>query len=243
MKWIYKTLLLSLFSAISYAKEINVYLKFNDPALARVVSQFNNYLETKGIFNKYQLRPFLDKHPLHLTLFLASYPDDRLGDLKQAVAALARRWGPIKLKTTTIFLTKSNYVMLDIDNNRQANGQNSLLQQLSDETVMRLSGLRDLNAAIPLWAESIPEKRRAFTIYGSPNVFFEYNPHFSLMAAVWRDPLQAISFQKEITQLIDSYPFPKLRTGSMAIALGYVDSFGQITEELASFPLGKKTAA
>ncbi|WP_174905294.1 hypothetical protein [Legionella gratiana] len=85
----------------------------------------------------------------------------------------------------------------------------------------------------------MPEKRKAFLRYGSPNVFFEYSPHFTLMAKHFRNPSQAKQFQNEMSQLIQSYNFPKILTQSSVIAMGYVDSFGQITQEIERIKLPK----
>src|SRR5207245_1990032 len=95
------------------------------------------------------------------------------------IAQIAKSWKPIKLKTTSIFLTPGGFVMLGIDMTKQSSGQNHRIQQLSDKLISQLSKLRDFKASIPAWAESIPAKRKAFISYGSPNVFFEFDPHLS----------------------------------------------------------------
>ncbi|EEZ97021.1 conserved hypothetical protein [Legionella longbeachae D-4968] len=122
--------------------------------------------------------------------------------------------------------------MLDVDNSNQANGHNPELQRLSDQITMELTELRNFKAPTPGWTTSMPDKRKAFLRYGSPNVFFEYNPHFTLMAKHFIDPIQAKQFQQEMSQLIQSYKFPKILSQSSVIAIGYVDSFGQITQEI-----------
>lgn len=61
--------------------------------------------------------------------------------------------------------------MLDVDNSNQANGQNPELQRLSDQITMELTELRNFKAPTPGWTTSMPDKRKAFLRYGSPNVF------------------------------------------------------------------------
>lgn len=238
MKLICKVLILFIIPLCLFAKEINVYLRFDDPNLLQTVKQFNDYLESKSILSRYNIEPFLGNHPMHITLYLTAYPEKNLVELKQRVAAIARTWPAIGFKTTNIFLTAGNYVMLDLDMARQEDGQNHLLQQLSDKVIFRLSNLRDFNAKIPDWAESIPEKKKAFMRYGSPNVFFEFSPHFSLMAKNFSDPVEQQAFQREMKQLIGEYDFPEMNISSAVIGVGYVNSFGQVTEELAAYPLG-----
>jgi hypothetical protein len=219
-----------------YAKQVNVYLKFDEHELSQSIRAFNTYLDDNYIFSKYEIQPFLDQHPLHITLYLAAFTDDHIPMIKERVAEIAAHSTPVPIKTTKLVVTEGNYVMLDLDNN-QIKGKNLPLQQLSDLITLNLNLLRDTDAKIPDWAQSIPGKRKAFERYGSPNVFFEYSPHFSLMAKVFSDSTQAKQFQQEMAMLIDQYPFPESITTSFAIGIGYVNAFGQITEELAVYPL------
>lgn len=232
MKLLFKVLLLYLMAIYSYAKEVNVYLLFETPELYQAITEFNAYLEKNNIFARYQIEPFLRHHPLHSTLFLADYSEDRIEELKHRVTKIAKHWHPITIKTSQLFVTSGNYVMLDIDNTNRIKGQNPELQRLSDQMTMALTELRYFDAQIPDWIVSIPEKRKAFLRYGSPNVFFEYSPHFTLMAKDFPDPIQARQFQNEMSQLIQSYYFPEILAQSSVIAIGYVDSFGQITQEI-----------
>lgn len=237
MKLLFKIALFFFIPGIIFAKNVNVYLKFDDPALHQAIQRFNNYLKANTILSRYGIEPFLNHHPMHLTLFLASYPEDNVNAIKEQVALIAQKWKPIDILTTQIFVTAGNYVMLDLNRERQTNGQNHQLQQLSDEVVMKLTNLRDFNAETPDWAQSIPEKKNAFWRYGSPNVFFEFNPHFSLMAKNFDDPVVQHVFQDEMKQLINAFHFPEYQTRSSIIGIGYVDSFGQITEEIAHYSL------
>jgi hypothetical protein len=127
--------------------------------------------------------------------------------------------------------------MLDVDMSKQPNGENHPLQQLSDEVIMKLSHLRDFNAPIPIWAESIPEKKKAFNFYGSPNVFFEFSPHFSLLAKNFSTLEEQINFQKEMKQLVQEYNFKAISTEAAVIGIGYSDDFGQVIEEIEQYHL------
>ncbi|KTD59013.1 2'-5' RNA ligase family protein [Legionella shakespearei] len=221
-----------------FAKDINVYLRFDDSKLYQEIKKFNNFLDSKGVFSRYQIEPFQDHHPSHITLYLATYPEEHKEEIKMQVASFAKKKRPVQVIARHLSVTAGNYVMLDLDMGKQESGENHPVQRLSDEMVMRLTNLRDFNAKIPVWAESIPEKKKAFMNYGSPNVFFEFNPHFSLMAKNFDDPKEQARFQKEMTQLVAEYDFPDVLTESSAIGIGYVNSFGQVTEEIASYPLG-----
>lgn len=223
----------------TYAKDIDVYLKFDETALTQSITAFNSYLADKNIFTKYQIHPFLEQHPLHITLYLAAFTDDKLPIIQKYIAKIAMHSSPISVKANKIFLTASNYVMLDIESDELKEGINPALQHLSDHVTVKLNPLRNPNAQIPDWVQSIPAKRKAFQRYGSPNVFFEYDPHFSLMAKVFTDKRQEQQFQQEMTQLITEYRFIPITIQPVSIGIGYVNSFGQITEELANYPLAR----
>lgn len=231
--------MLVLLPSCLFAKEINVYLRFDEQSLHQALKKFNKFLDSKAVLSRYQIEPFLEHHPSHITLFLASYSEENMGEVKKQVTSIAKQWHPLTVTATHIFLTPGNYVMLDLDMARQPDGRNHPLQQLSDEMVMKLTNLRDFNAQIPAWAESISEKKKAFLRYGSPNVFFEFSPHFSLMAKNFDDPEEQARFQNEMNQLIREFDFPEIITESSVIGIGYVNSFGQITEEIASYRLDK----
>lgn len=218
------------------SEQINVYLKFNNPRLTQEVQQFNSYLKTHNIFSKYDIKPFLEKHPLHITLYLADYEPNSLEKIKNAVAHLAKEPAAITIHLHNIYITPSHYVMLGI-NPSLTEEPYSALQQLSDKTVISLASLRDSNAAIPAWAEIIPTKKKAFATYGSPNVFFEYDPHFTLMAKEFTNPDTARAFQHEMQTLIEKYRIHQVKITATDIGIGYVNPFGQITKEIASYPV------
>lgn len=241
MKLLIKAFAIFLVTFSAYAKKVNVYLLFDAPELHQSIQEFNLYLKKNKLLTRYQIEPFLTHHPLHITLFLADYPEEHIKELQKRVSKIAKHWHPIQIKTSQI-VTAGGYVMLDIDNTNRTNGQNPELQRLSDEITMELTELRDFNAPIPNWATSIIEKRKAFLRYGSPNVFFEYSPHFTLMAKHFIDPTQAKQFQQEMSQLIQSYNFSKILTQSSVIGIGYVNSFGQITQEIQRIKLNNQKA-
>lgn len=231
------SLFLLIWAQCSSAVPINVYLRFDDPKLYQAVEGFNAFLESKSVLTRYQIEPFLRKHPLHTTLYLASYPDVHLKEIKRRVKRIAKQWAPIQLKTGLLSITPGNFVMLDVDLTKYASGQNHSLQQLSDVMVSQLSNLRNFKALPPDWVQSFPGKKKAFLNYGSPNVFFEFTPHFSLMAKYFADTEEQTRFQNELTELIKEYSMDEINTESALIGIGYVDKFGQVTKEIAAYPL------
>lgn len=225
------------YSTHSFCEQINVYLKFGNHKLAQEIQQFNAYLDNHGVFSKYDVRPFLENHPLHITLYLADYNNVSIEKLKTMTRHLARKARPITLELNKIYATSGSYVMLSIKPVNTRDVPYSALQELSDKTVINLAPLRDPDATIPVWAANLPEKIRAFRQYGSPGVFFEYEPHFTLMAKNFAKPETAMEFQQDMQTLIGEYHFPQFTIDATEIAVGYVDEYGQIIEEIASYSL------
>lgn len=226
-------------------RSVNVYLELDNLAVYQSIEQFNQFLKSKGIFKKYDMEPFLHAYPLHITLYLTDYPDKNIPQLVKRVAFLAKFWQAGALKTTSFYVTEGNYVMLGIDLAPEPDGSNPYLQQMSDEVVLQLNALRDHKAPIPDWAMNNAVKRQAFSLYGSPNVFFEYTPHITLMAKAFKTAEEAAAFHDDMAAIIKEYrQFKPLRFNASAIGVGYTDAFGQITQPFAHFKLSlhsKKT--
>ncbi|WP_133134111.1 2'-5' RNA ligase family protein [Legionella rubrilucens] len=228
----------------AFARSVNVYVELDNLAVYQSIEQFNHFLKSKGVFKKYQIEPFLHAYPLHVTLYLADYPDKNIPQLVKRVAFLAKFWHAVELKTTSLYVTEGNYVMLGIDLPHQERGGNHYLQQMSDEAVLQLNSLRDNTMPIPDWAMNNPVKRQAFSLYGSPNVFFEYAPHITLMAKPFKNATEAAAFHEEINTLIKEYRQLKpLQFKASAIGIGYADALGQITQPFAHFKLSLRKKA
>jgi len=221
----------------SHAELINVYLKIKNQKLNQALSLFNRYLETNNIFTQYHFKPFIDQFPLHITLYMASFSKGQLPEIKEKISKIVKYWPVHSVNASKIVLKSGGYVMLLIENTPFDDGHNSILQQLSDALTTELYNLRDRNVTIPEWAQSDSCKRKAFKYYGSPGVFFAYEPHISLMLKTFHDERKRKAFLKKISYLIDSYTFPKIKIHITEVGIGFADSNGQIKKEITSFPL------
>lgn len=231
----------ALLCSLAQAQFINVYVKYDDQVIKSKIDHYNQFLEGKGFFNKYQLRPFLENYPLHTSLYISEYQPNNEQLLIERAKKLAAESSSFSIKTTDLIISSGNYVMLDVALPVKACGCNHSLQQLSDKAVLALYGLHDRTAPIPDWAKKIPSKLAAFKRYGSPNVFFEFSPHFTLMATNFNTAEQSTAFQAEAKQLSDLFIKEQgafnFSLTAVAIGVGYVNEFGQITKELVLFPL------
>ncbi|MDF1797281.1 MAG: hypothetical protein P1U63_12165 [Coxiellaceae bacterium] len=131
--------------------------------------------------------------------------------------------------------------MLAVKLEKQPNGNNHPLQAMSDQIAMLLSPIRNKHAPMPSWVRSMTEKKKAFDHYGSPNVFFEFSPHFSILAKNFTDRDSEKSFQQQLFRFVQSHQqaYARKRVTAVAteIGVGVVNSFGQVTKVLTSFPL------
>jgi len=222
----------ALISNASYATNlsINVYLKLKpENQVASLITDFNHFLQKKEILGRYHIIPFLNKHPLHVTLYLTTYEERRIPQIMKQVQVLAKWQKKIPISTRQFITNDNGYVMLTVKDNDQ-------LQQLSNKTINLIANLRDKKALIPAWAAKNPQKAEAFEQYGSPNVFANFKPHFSIFDAEQQDTKLYEQLQKLIIQFSKKYQI-HVNATAFAIGIGIADPQGQIVNELALFKL------
>ena len=217
-------------------RDIDIHLSVSNKIKLQI-ENFNKYLTKSGILKKYNITPFLKNHPIHITLYLTNYNVDKVNDIKAEVKKIASHWKKFKIKTTYINPSKSSFVMLEVDSSKQKNGDNNKLQQFSDEVIFNLIKYRNKKAPIPGWAKAFPPKEKSFELYGTPNAYIEFAPHFSILAGSFKNQKQKEQFLKEMTKLVSEYKYKPVEAEVLSIGVGYVDSFGQVTEEIINYPL------
>lgn len=163
-------------------------------------------------------------HAIHATLYLTDYSDDAIADLKTTVEAIAADWSRFPLTARGIEVTPSNWVFVGIEKTND-------LQRLADQVVLAAAPLRDQSVAAPAWMQNFPDKLPAFERYGSPNVFEQFSPHFTLLANEDSPNLQAfVAWAKEAK--------PTATGSVVGIGIGRADANGQIEEILAEYRFG-----
>lgn len=108
--------------------------------------------------------------------------------------------------------------MLDAENN-------GIIQGLADEVTVRLNKYRATDAKVPDWAKSIPEKVKSFNLYGSPNVFMNFDPHITLLTP--EDPAKIDTFTSK-------YNFKPFKAKVIGIGIAQVDDLGQAKDIIYS---------
>lgn len=237
-------LILSCLVFSGFAADLNIYLKYQEQGLTEQIKEVNQSLSNKGIFKKYNIVPFLENYPLHTTLYLAAFKEAELIALLDRVNNLSQQFSAFEMQLDKLVFTGGNYLMWDVRIDNSGVNQTSIMQLLSDKLVLSLSPYRDQTVSPPPWVKFYPSKLKAFNRYGSPNVFFELSPHFTILATSFTDKGQEKLFQQDMEAWLTGFKAskPTLAVKAVAIGVGYVNQYGQITQEIASFSLNLNSA-
>lgn len=225
-------------ASLAWSKSYNVYVPFSTVRGLSIMTTWNSVLLSDPIVRSFKLEPFQPEYPSHVSLYLAEYNVNKLSNIKRIVKKLAGQNAPFLLCTNQVYLSKGDWLMVSLTSiNAQVHALDTL-QKLSDQVVTQLSPLRDKTAPIPKWAKQEPSKSRSFASYGSPNVFSSFEPHLSLSGPPKMRGYNQAAFKKKLWQSIKLHPIPKICATIDTIAMGEVNASGQVTKEMARYPLG-----
>ncbi|MFQ6372654.1 2'-5' RNA ligase family protein [Shewanella sp. YIC-542] len=197
------------------AQMLNVYAIPSAPVV-QLVDETSKQLATFGMESFYR-----QGRPVHVTLYMTSFPDGSEAAVKQAVQQLAENLAPLPLQAQGFTVTKGNWAFIDVVSGRE-------LQRLADKVTLALAPLREPNPPLPAWVKAYPGKLAAFERYGSPNVFQNFEPHLTLLAAEQNPRLQAFGqlMQKQV---------PQARGEVIGLGIGLSDEWGQQRQVLAEY--------
>lgn len=222
--------LITLYSTYSYATDqfINVFAIVDNSASGQV-HQINQTMKNRGIYKRYSIKPFSDRHLVHMTMYLTHYNDDKVSDILEQVSKIATSTNQFSTKTKGLELKASNFLMLNVENN-------DAIQNLSNLTVTRLSPYRNKNINITAYAKNDPVKVDMFEKYGSPSVFNQFEPHFSIFSATVSKNKQIV-FQQNVNRVIADIIFPPQDITVIGLGVGLADINGQITKVIKTYKL------
>ncbi len=165
-------------------------------------------------------------YQIHCTLYMTHFVPEKVERLKQEVASLAAGLKSFEVQTTGLMLTKDNWLFLNLEKNKNLN-------DLMEKVVKGLYNLRSDNIPVPEWLKSYPEKMSSFKVYGSPNVFEDFEPHLTLVAKGDFDRLAKFIVIAKTNDLL-----MKTITGRVVgIGIGEADDQGQVQKAQVIFPL------
>lgn len=201
--------------------------------MAPLIKDFNQLLKRKGVLSRYHIAPFLNSHPIHITLYLTSYKQQQISEIMKQTQMLAKQQKKIPLSTRQFIASDNGYVMLSVDNCEK-------LQQLSNKTLNVLARLRDKKALIPTWAARDKKRSETFNQWGSPSVLSYFHPHISIFDPEHLSQKQRIRLHAKLQQLINQFSTDhqiKIDATAYTIGVGLADEQGQIVKELGVFEL------
>ena len=199
---------LNIFSNVNY----NVFVIMDNNAKENV-ENISKGLKEAGIDSLYS-----KGYAIHMTLYLTEYKPESLKKIKEVVNKIAKETKPFDVNFYRLRKTGGNWFMLDAENN-------GIIQGLADEVTVRLNKYRATDAKIPDWAKSIPEKVKSFNLYGSPNVFMNFDPHITLLTP--EDPAKIDTFTSK-------YNFKPFKAKIIGIGIAQVDDLGQAKDIIYS---------
>lgn len=173
-----------------------------------------------------QLDSLYSQHYLpHITLYLTEYPQKSLDLIESKVKQLTTQFHPFNITLDKIERTKGDWLMLNVEDNRE-------LQHLADSITVTLEPLRATNPSLPDWVLKYPEKLASFKRYGSPNVFAQFQPHFTLLPKSDGEKLD--TFMQKYGQ-----SFKPTTTQVIGIGIAQPDTNGQAKKVLATYFFNK----
>ena len=199
---------LNIFSNVNY----NVFVIMDNNAKENV-ENISKGLKEAGIDSLYS-----KGYAIHMTLYLTEYKPEPLKKIKEVVNKIAKETKPFDVNFYRLRKTGGNWFMLDAENN-------GIIQGLADEVTVRLNKYRATDAKVPDWAKSIPEKVKSFNLYGSPNVFMNFDPHITLLTP--EDPAKIDTFTSK-------YNFKPFKAKVIGIGIAQVDDLGQAKDIIYS---------
>ena len=199
---------LNIFSNVNY----NVFVIMDNNAKENV-ENISKGLKEAGIDSLYS-----KGYAIHMTLYLTEYKPESLKKVKEVVNKIAKETKPFDVNFYRLRKTGGNWFMLDAENN-------GIIQGLADEVTVRLNKYRATDAKVPDWAKSIPEKVKSFNLYGSPNVFMNFDPHITLLTP--EDPAKIDTFTSK-------YNFKPFKAKIIGIGIAQVDDLGQAKDIIYS---------
>jgi hypothetical protein len=232
-------LMILLTAAAAAAQAVTTYVDIHLPVLGsaydqvvRVSDQVNKQLGNEEINFKTAIP--------HVTLYLTAFScpnnseaaDPCVEQLKDAVSSIAYGLasGFCNLTLSAPYAA-GTYLMLNVS-------LGSCLQRYSDTVVNATYSYSEPNQTAPSWVHSLPEPERSeklhdIAIYGSPNVFSQFQPHVTI---AWSEDTKAI--EKAAATL----KFDSITYRSDILGLGQVGAHGTVVrgKDYAMYNLTKR---
>jgi hypothetical membrane protein len=177
------------------------------------VENISKKLKENGIESLYE-----KKYIIQLTLYLTKYNMNNLHKIKEITEKIANQTKSFNVEFYRLRKTDRKLLVLDAKNNEN-------IQQLADEITVNLTKYHAKNINVPNWIKYIPEREKLFKLYGSSDVFTNFEPYIPLLSQVNLSQIQSF---------ISKYNFNPFKSKAIGIGIAQVDNLGQAKDIIYS---------
>lgn len=177
------------------------------------VENISKKLKKNGIESLYE-----KKYIIQLTLYLTKYNMNHLHKIKEIIEKIANQTKSFNVEFYRLRKTDRKLLVLDAKNNEN-------IQQLADEITVNLTKYHAKNINVPDWIKYIPEREKLFKLYGSSDVFTNFEPYIPLLSQVNSSQIQSF---------ISKYNFNPFKSKAIGIGIAQVDNLGQAKDIIYS---------
>ena len=177
------------------------------------VENISKKLKENGIESLYE-----KKYIIQLTLYLTKYNMNHLHKIKEFIEKIANQTKSFNVEFYRLRKTDRKLLVLDAKNNENT-------QQLADEITVNLTKYHAKNINVPDWIKYIPEREKLFKLYGSSDVFTNFEPYIPLLSQVNSSQIQSF---------ISKYNFNPFKSKAIGIGIAQVDNLGQAKDIIYS---------
>ena len=177
------------------------------------VENISKKLKENGIESLYE-----KKYIIQLTLYLTKYNMNHLHKIKEFIEKIANQTKSFNVEFYRLRKTDRKLLVLDAKNNEN-------IQQLADEITVNLTKYHAKNINVPDWIKYIPEREKLFKLYGSSDVFTNFEPYIPLLSQVNSSQIQSF---------ISKYNFNPFKSKAIGIGIAQVDNLGQAKDTIYS---------
>ena len=177
------------------------------------IENISKKLKENGIESLYE-----KKYIIQLTLYLTKYNMNNLHKIKEIVEKIANQTKSFNVEFYRLRKTDRKLLVLDARNNEN-------IQQLADEITVNLTKYHAKNINVPNWIKYIPEREKLFKLYGSSDIFTNFEPYIPLLSQVNLSQIQSF---------ISKYNFNPFKSKAIGIGIAQVDNLGQAKDIIYS---------
>ena len=177
------------------------------------VENISKKLKENGIESLYE-----KKYIIQLTLYLTKYNMNNLHKIKEIIEKIANQTKSFNVEFYRLRKTDRKLLVLDAKNNEN-------IQQLADEITVNLTKYHAKNINVPDWIKYIPEREKLFKLYGSSDIFTNFEPYIPLLSQVNLSQIQSF---------ISKYNFNPFKSKAIGIGIAQVDNLGQAKDIIYS---------